>query len=433
MPFLMSLVRAQPTIIPPFYASLNRDTAWQIVPGNVLLPWAASGSYSFFVPLVNAGQGFVDAGGRFWLYGVFETFAPDASYGATYDFVNEVAVPQWIVPTTDPRGGGIVSAIDDGGAGLYAVTQDFVLPPDFFPPAAWIVQYPGTGTTASSTTTVHADWAHHFWINDYPTLPRYVLTIVRALWRQGGTIYALAVGDYYSTVGGGANHEFLPSLWATTGDPTDVTTWSFVQYLSHFDLSSDLTYWGSVHEDGLPWLQPVRLGSDVFFTTGMDLIEGASGVPADRTVVWRMASGGTVTSDLAVPMPATGDETWGGPLAVYGGELYWAQFTASSVANWATDTGTITLWRRRAGAWSAISSWTRPLYNTVWHPFIATMVPTATGLWLLFDPADRFFTGSSDPAPTVVTWNAVSNTWSLGASISGGGSNSSPRIWTLPP
>jgi hypothetical protein len=416
----------QPALVPPIYASLNQDTAWQIVPGNVLLPWdAGGGTFPIRVPLANAGPGFIDAAGRFWLYAQYRQIVSGVltgTYGATYDFTTATAVPQWTVSGAPTGTGGIGSAVTDGSTGLYAIAPG---------PPAWMVRYPGTGSTATATTTSDTTWAHAWDQGTAPTLPFYANGVPAALWRQGGAFYAWVMGEYTASWTGGG-HVFVASLWTCSGDPTSAGAWSFVQYLPHYDLTTGGSYWGNFEEQRLPWQMPVTLGTDVFFPTGMDIIEGAAGVPADRTVVWRMNSGGTVTSDLAVPMPATDDETWGGPLAVYGGELYWAQFTASRFANWTTDSGTLTLWRRRSGTWSAISSWTRPLYNTVWHPFIATMTAGPGGLWLLFDPADRFFTGSSDPAPTVIVWSAASNTWAAGAQISGGGGNSTPRIWTLP-
>lgn len=427
MPFLVVMPCPQPTIILPVYASLNSDTAWRLVPGGVLLPWSATEAYPISVPLANAGPGFVDAGGRFWLYAQFQTvsgFTLTGTYGATYDFVTETAVPEWTVSGAPIGTGGIASAIDDGGAGFYAVAPGG---------PNWIVAYSGTGGSATATTTSDPAWATAWDLGSPPALPFYANGQVWALWRQAGAIYGLVMGEYNATWTSGG-HEFVASLWTCgAGDPTDVSAWSFVQYLAHFDLSTGSTYWGDLGEQLLPWRMPVALGTDMFFPTGLNIIEGGPSTPFDTTAVWRMDNTGAVTADLAMPLPATGLETWGGPLAVYGGDLYWAQFTHPYPGNWATESGTLTLWKRTSGTWAVVSTWTRPLLNTVYHPLIATMVAAPTGLWLLFAPADNWFTGSADPTPTIWVWDAISNTWSTGATISGGGGNMTPRIWTPPP
>lgn len=425
MPFLVVLVRPQARII-TYYASLNTDTAWRIVPSSALLPWTVGGTDSFQVPFVQTGQVFRDAAGRVWLYGYLD----DGSdlWACTWDFATEVAVPQW--GTVSGTVFGIVSATGDGGAGLYAATE-VVAAGAFSLPAAWVVHYPGTGSTASATTTNHDTWVNAFDVGSFPTIPRYQAGKVYTLWTQGGTVYALIRGRYVNAFYAGSGGQSVPSLWQSSGDPTAAGSWSLVQYLSHYDLTSSMDSFGNVFEENLPWSQVQRLGSDVFFTTGIEVIGGASAAPDDSTVVWRMDSGGTVTSDLQMPAPASGDDSWGGPIAVYSGDLYWAQFTYPNGYTYATDDGTVTLWQRSGGSWSVVSTETRPLSGNVYYPAIATMVASPTGLWLLFDPKDTWFTGAgADPTPTLWAWDAGTNTWGVGPSISGGGSQSTPRIWS---
>lgn len=422
MPFLVVLPRAQVRIL-NYYVSLFVDDAW-VITNNVsagTAPWQSSGSYAFDVPVPSAGQGFRDAGGRFWLYGAL--YLSGDAWAATYDFGTQRAVARWQLSGTTQ--GGVYSAVDDGSGGIYAVAP-------IGPFANWVVHYAGTGSSATATTTSDTTWLHAFTVGTPPTVPHYALGLLWAIWTQGGSIYGLVMGEYNPTWSGG--HVFVASLWTCgTSDPTNAANWSFMQYLAHYDLSTGSGYWGNWEEERLAWRMPVRVGTDVYFPTGMNIVGSSPFTPYDHTVVWRQDAAGAVTADLAIPQPGGTDETWGGPLAVYadpvyGAEVYWAQFTFPAAWTWATDTGTITLWRRRAGVWAAISSTTIPL-TTVYHPMLSTMIGTATGLWLLFDAGDHWFTIGRDPAPTIHTWDAATDTWGTGATIAAFGEFASPRIW----
>jgi hypothetical protein len=423
MPFLVVQPLHQPLHPPTYYASLGSGEAWRIVPPGGTRPvWSAVDLDPITVPLHNAGQGYLDAAGQFWLYARYTTGG--ASYAATYDFATDRAVPAWTV--TGATGvGGLVSAAPDGLGGFYGIALGGG--------PNWIIHYSGSGSAATSATPSDSDWEHAWDVGVSGILPFYGNGNAWALWQLGGTWYAWVVGEY-SAVWTGGGHAFIASLWTCAGDPSDAGSWTFFQYLSHWDMgaTSFKAYWGELEEELLPWITPQVLpllptGVELYFGTGMNIIDGTGDPPNNTTVVWRLYPGDPPSPDLAMPMPGTDMETWGGPLAVYAGELYWAQFTHPHNADWIADSGTITLWRRRLGGWTVVSTYTHALYHTFYHPMIATMIPSATGLWLLFSPTGFWTTG--DPTPRIFAWAEHTDTWSVAASTTGGGNQATPRIW----